>query len=87
MQTKGQLSKSACCFFVCTIFDSFLNDLSVCRHMRTCGGLWHEENNRRTASMPVLDNRHIAITKQIDTINNIVICLEQMAFSFAKRGE
>ena len=26
MQTKGQLSKSACCFFVCTIFDSFLND-------------------------------------------------------------
>ena len=32
MQTKGQLSKSACCFFVCTIFDSFLNDLSVWRH-------------------------------------------------------
>ena len=30
MQTKGQLSKYQSCFFVCTTFDSFLNDLSVC---------------------------------------------------------
>jgi hypothetical protein len=28
MQTKGQLSKNQSCFFVCTTFDSFLNDLS-----------------------------------------------------------
>ena len=28
MQTKGQLSKDQSCFFVCTTFDSFLNDLS-----------------------------------------------------------
>ena len=27
MQTKGQLSKNQSCFFVCTTFDSFLNDL------------------------------------------------------------
>ena len=27
MQTKGQLSKYQSCFFVCTTFDSFLNDL------------------------------------------------------------
>lgn len=27
MQTKGQLSKDQSCFFVCTTFDSFLNDL------------------------------------------------------------
>ena len=30
MQTKGQLSKNQSCFFVCTTFDSFLNDFSVC---------------------------------------------------------
>ena len=39
MQTKGQLSKSACCFFVCTIFDSFLNDLlkqKTTSHCETC---------------------------------------------------
>ena len=29
MQTKGQLSKNQSCFFVCTTFDSFLNDLSL----------------------------------------------------------
>lgn len=29
MQTKGQLSKNQSCFFVCTTFDSFLNDLSM----------------------------------------------------------
>ena len=29
MQTKGQLSKDQSCFFVCTTFDSFLNDLSL----------------------------------------------------------
>ncbi len=28
MQTKGQLSKDQSCFFVCTTFDSFLNDLA-----------------------------------------------------------
>ena len=39
MQTKGQLSKSACCFFVCTIFDSFLNDLSRCFPYRTSSRL------------------------------------------------
>ena len=29
MQTKGQLSKNQSCFFVCTTFDSFLNDLQA----------------------------------------------------------
>ena len=27
---KGSYRKAQCCFFVCTIFDSFLNDLSRC---------------------------------------------------------
>ena len=30
---KGNYRKARCCFFVCTIFDSFLNDLSTCSRL------------------------------------------------------
>ena len=46
-------------------------------------------NSVRYNFRPVFDGKVVenwTTGKQIDTINNKVICLEQMAFSFAKRG-
>ncbi len=37
MQTKGQYQRVHVCFFVCTIFDSFLNDLAAATSQEQSG--------------------------------------------------
>ena len=40
---KGSYRKAQCCFFVCTIFDSFLNDFAISRQIQIS---WHPGKSR-----------------------------------------
>ncbi|CUQ31140.1 DUF6707 family protein [Enterocloster clostridioformis] len=62
MQTKGQLSKYQSCFFVCTTFDSFLNDLcyevcSIYNHVEFNGDytLWSYIKSLRCMQIAILN--------------------------------
>ncbi|MEH2952642.1 hypothetical protein VV089_06555 [Candidatus Merdisoma sp. JLR.KK011] len=83
MQTKGQLSKDQSCFFVCTTFDSFLNDLEKIADMLIMidGGeiVFQEEKDQLLDSCRIIKGS----TEKLNTdTRKYFLNIEESAFGF-----